>query len=236
MAVATRISEVIQRLDTDQLLSEARDLQQKLRRYVPGPLAAALSEGREIASGEREVSVLFVDIRGYSGLSESRAPSEIFGALTRYAETVSRIVAQHGGTIVEFSGDGMMVVFGAVGDGTEKERSAVAAALDIVQAVRKLALAGERLEVAVGIATGEAFVGEIQSEGRHFWSAVGNTTNLASRLQTLTRELDASIAIDATTVQRVGGLCAGFVEHQDVPIRGRSDKQTVLALPLRAPP
>src|SRR3990172_4017925 len=89
------------------------------------------------------------------------------------------------------------------------------------------------LAVGVGVATGAAFVGSIRSSDRLIWSAVGSTTNLASRLQSMTRELSASIAIDETTRTPAGYVCADFARHADVAIRGRSGRFDVFALPLR---
>lgn len=88
------------------------------------------------------------------------------------------------------------------------------------------------LSVGVGIATGSAFVGNIQSSDRYIWTVVGNAVNLAARLQSLTRELDAAVAIDDTTFRRTARACADFVRHTDLAIRGRSQPETVHALPL----
>jgi class 3 adenylate cyclase len=104
---------------------EAREMQESLRRYVPGAIAEQLSAGAELVSGEREVSVLFVDIRGYTSFSESRRAEEIFSTVNRYTETVSQIVQNHAGSVVEFNGDGMMAVFGAPRELAHKERAAV---------------------------------------------------------------------------------------------------------------
>jgi class 3 adenylate cyclase len=226
-AVANRCSEVLVRLDDAVVIREARELQRSLRRYVPGAVAEELDGGRELVSGEREVSVLFVDIRGYTGFAESRATDEIFSTLNAYTEKVSQLVREHGGSIVEFNGDGMMAVFGASQPLERKERAAVEAARDVVGV-----LAGE-LAVGIGIATGPAFVGNIRATDRLIWSAVGNTTNLAARLQTLTRELDAMIAIDAATHAAAGYVRADFERHPDVSIRGRSESLDVWALPGR---
>jgi adenylate cyclase len=84
----------------------------------------------------------------------------------------------------------------------------------------------------VGIATGPAFVGSIQSSDRYIWTVIGNTVNLAARLQSVTRELDAAVTIDDTTFRRAGRACADFVRHGDLAIRGRSQPETVHALPL----
>jgi len=77
-------------------------------------------------------------------------------------------------------------------------------------------------------------VGSIRSADRWIWSAIGNTTNLAARLQTLTRELDAAIAVDEVTHSAAGYVCGGFARHEGIAIRGRSGRRTVFALPLAA--
>ncbi len=79
---------------------------------------------------------------------------------------------------------------------------------------------------------GDAFVGNIRAVGRTIWSAIGNTTNLAARLQSLTRDLDASLVIDHPTWERAQPAAAGFEKRSDVPIRGRRDPQDVYALPI----
>ena len=100
--------------------------------------------------------------------------------------------------------------------------------------VRPAAALAGRIEVGIGIATGPAFVGNIRAADLLIWSAVGNTTNLAARLQALTPELAAAIAVDAATRVGAGPVCADFERHPDVPIRGRSEPSEVWALPARA--
>jgi adenylate cyclase len=197
-------------------------------------VAEQLSSGAELASGEREISVLFVDLRGYVGFAESRRSEEIFSTVNRYTETISQIVQRHAGSVVEFNGDGMMAVFGAPRELAHKERAAVEAGREIVDAVGALTVEGrETLSVGVGIATGEAFVGNIRAVDRMIWSAIGNTTNLAARLQSLTRDLDASLVIDRTTWQRAQPAATDFEKRSEVAIRGRRESQDVYALPVR---
>jgi len=196
-AVAETVARELRRFDQEETIREAREMQESLRRYVPGAIAEQLGSGVELDSGERELSILFVDIRGYTGFAESRNAEEIFSTVNRYTETVSQIVQRHSGSVVEFNGDGMMAVFGAPRELAHKERAAVEAGREIAEAVSALPVeGGETLSVGVGIATGEAFVGNIQAVDRMIWSAIGNTTNLAARLQSLTRELGASVVID----------------------------------------
>jgi class 3 adenylate cyclase len=231
-AVAETVSQQLQRFDQESVTREALAMQQSLRRYVPGAIAEQLAGGTELASGEREVTVLFVDLRGYTGFAESRRAEEIFGAVNRYTETVSEIVRRHAGSVVEFNGDGMMAVFGAPRELAHKERAAVEAGREIVAAVGSLRVDGTQLSVGVGIATGEAFVGNIRAVDRMIWSAIGNTTNLAARLQGLTRELDAAVVIDSATWQQAESAAAGFEKRPAVPIRGRRETQDVFVLAL----
>jgi len=238
-AVADKVAGELRRFDEAEIHRQARAMQDALRRYVPEPVAARLASGQEPEAGEREISVLFVDIRGYTTHSEGWTNAEIFSVVNRYTETVSRVIRHYGGTIVEFTGDGVMAVFGAPDPLLQKERAAVEAGRAIVAAVRSLApeRAGPKsrpLEVGVGIATGQAFVGNIQSVDRLIWTAIGNTANLGARLQSLTRDLNAAIVIDAATWVAAGESAADFERHERMPIRGYRRTEDVYALPLVA--
>jgi class 3 adenylate cyclase len=230
-ALGHTVSGVLERLDAGQMAQAARELQNALRRYVPGPVADRVESGAELEPGEREVTVLFADIRGYTPFAEPRAPDEIFATISRYAEAVTRIVQAHGGDVVEFQGDGLMAVFGALDPLPDRERAAVEAAREIAGTVPKLFDAAVPLGVGVGVASGPAFVGNVRSGDRLVWSVLGNTTNLAARLQALTRELDACVAIDAPTWRAAGPAAAAFVPHPDVALRGRRERCDVFALP-----
>jgi class 3 adenylate cyclase len=238
-AVAERVSAELRRFDEAEIARQVRVMSDSLRRYVPEQIAAQVVSGHNLDARESEVSVLFVDIRGYTTYAEDKSAAEVFSTVNRYTETVSRIVRGHGGTVVEFNGDGMMAVFGAPTPLAEKEQAAVVSAREIVSSVRSLELGSVRreqppLEVGVGIATGKAFVGNIQSVDRLIWSAIGDTTNLAARLQDLSRDLNAAIVIDSATRNSVGTAGADFERHERVPIRGRRQTVDVYVLPLIA--
>lgn len=89
-----------------------------------------------------------------------------------------------------------------------------------------------RVRVGVGIATGKAFVGNSQSIDRLIWSAIGDTSNFAARIQALTRELNAAVVIDSTTRMNAGSIADDFERHESVPIRGRRRSEHLYALPL----
>jgi class 3 adenylate cyclase len=225
-SVAERCGEVIERIDLETLARESQAMQSALRRYVPGAIADRVLAGDGLPPTEQEVTVLFVDIRGYTSMAERLAAEDVFATINEHTERVSRIVQENGGTIVEFNGDGMMAVFGAPEALTRKEQAAVEAARRIVDSMPP------HLKVGVGVATGPAFVGSIHSTDRLIWSAIGSTVNLAARLQTMTRDINASIALDETTRERAGYVCSDFACHERLAVRGRTGRFDVFALPL----
>jgi class 3 adenylate cyclase len=228
--VAEKVADALRRLDDTQLILEAQRLQEGLRQYVPGAVARGLAEGAGPERGEREVSVLFVDVRGYTALAAGKDPDEIFSAINRYTSEVSAIVDQHGGAVVEFHGDGLMAAFGALEAHPAKERAAVEAAREIAAAVPRLTGLGGSLTVGVGVATGSAYVGDIRSADRRIWSVIGNTTNLAARLQALTRDLAVAVAIDPVTRGSAGDVAEDFECHEGIALRGRSERLDVWTL------
>ena len=221
-SIAAKASDELVRFHELELREAERQMNARLRRYVPGAIAEELERGGSLAPGEREVTVLFVDVRGYASFAEPRTPGEIFEAVSAYTRAVSEVIREQQGTVVEFNGDGMMAVFGAPEALAGKERAAVAAALAIRRRVRALRFgAGGSLDVGIGVATGPAYVGSIQAVDRAIWSALGNTTNLAARLQAMTRERDASVAIDEATYRAAKDAAGPFASIGIVPIRGR---------------
>jgi adenylate cyclase len=219
------VSLTLQRFDDLTLRDETRKLEASLRRYVPGAVADVIDHGEELEPKNEEVSVLFVDLRNYTSLSEAHEAEEIFSSVNRYTELVSQLVRDEGGVVVEFNGDGMMAVFGAPAPLPDKEAAAVRAALAITRTVGDLPAPGGEvgaMRTGVGIATGPVFVGNIRAADRLIWSAIGNTTNLAARLEGLTRDLDVDVVIDATTWDRAGNEAVDFDARLRIPIRGRT--------------
>jgi class 3 adenylate cyclase len=236
-SIADKASDELDRFRDLEVREAERTMSAQLRRYVPGALAEQLERGASLQAGVREVTVLFVDIRGYSGFAEPRTPQQIFEAVSAYTQAVSQGVREHGGTIVEFNGDGMMAVFGAPVALPHKERAALEAARAIRRETRALVAPGpagaeRRIDARVGIATGPAYVGSIQAVDRAIWSALGNTTNLASRLQALAREREAAVVIDESTRRAAAHAARDFVSIGIVPIRGRRVPVEVFTLGL----
>jgi class 3 adenylate cyclase len=235
-SIGHALSERLLRL---QQASARSDADVQLRSYVPGPLVSQIVAGRPIEDGEREVTLMFVDIRGYSAYAENRAPAEVFAMVTGYTQCVSRVVQRHQGTVVEFNGDGMMVVFGAPDSLAGKELVAVTAALELASEVRgavPLAVSTRsRCPIGIGIATGSAFVGNIRSSDRQIWTALGASTNRAARLQTMTRDFDTDLVIDEPTWRTLGALQRQFVLRPNVSLRGHSRRLNLYVHALAEP-
>jgi class 3 adenylate cyclase len=196
-----------------------------------GAVADQLASGAELETRERDVAVLFVDLRGYTTYAEGRPPEDVFSTVDRFTEAVSRIVRRHGGNVVEFGGDGMMAVFGAPEELRDKERVAVDAGYEISSTVPSLTgPAAEPFRVGIGIATGPAAVGNVRATDHLIWTAIGSTTNLAARLQALTKDLRAEMVIDARTWRAAGAAAAVFERRPCMPIRGLTRAEDVYVL------
>lgn len=203
-----------------------------LDRYLPEAVRAHVERGIALDQGEREVTLLFADLQGFTGIAEPLSSGQIFHLLSDYTRRVSSQVQRHGGTVVEFNGDGMMAVFGALTDLESKERAAVAAARAIVREVTRFdSPLGRGLPVGIGVATGQAWIGCIECADRLIWSAVGNATNLGSRLEKLAHELSTPVVLDATTRRRAGAHARDFLCRAGTTIRGRSQPLDVWLLP-----
>ena len=100
-----------------------------LRQYVPAALTERVAHGHGVDCGEQEVTVMFVDLHGYTAFSDNLEPEAVFSFISRFTQAVSQVICDQGGFVSEFSGDGMMAVFGAPLEHTHKERAALRAYL-----------------------------------------------------------------------------------------------------------
>jgi class 3 adenylate cyclase len=235
-SIAHALSAVRTRLLHDQGAERSSIADAALRSYVPGPLVSQIVLGVSIERGEQDVTLMFLDIRGYSTYAERRAPSEVFSMVSAYTHRVSEVVLRNHGTVVEFNGDGMMAVFGAPSSLAAKEEAAVQTALEILAVADEVVpierSAGDLAPIGVGIASGRAFVGSIKASDRSIWTALGASTNRAARLQGLTRELRADLVIDEATFRALGVARRRFARHANLLLRGHSQRIDVYSLAL----
>ncbi len=172
------------------------------------------------AARNAEVAVLFVDVVGFTRWAESRTPSDVVAALRDLHLRLEALIFEHGGTLDKFIGDGVMATFGTPDPGPDD----AARALRCVRAILEAFPSDGPFRLALGLHWGPVILGDLGSERRMEFAVLGDTVNVASRLEHLARELDARAVISDAAVQRAGGAEADMKWHQDVGVRGRESK------------
>ena len=211
-----------------------RDL---LGKVVSPEIAAQLLRSQAVLGGEeREVTVLFSDLRNFTGLSESLAPAEVLGLLNRYLDRMSAIVEEHHGVVDKYIGDAVMALFGAPVDDASAADHALAAALAMDAALGPLnaELAAEnrpRLALGIGINTAPVVAGNMGSRRRLNYTVIGDGVNVAARLQALTKEpaYQARILVSESTLRAARGRYATR-PLGEVTVRGRAGALRVFAV------
>ena len=212
--------------------AERRQLMGLFESYVSPDVAAEIWERRGeivLAGEERVATVLFSDIRNFTGLTAGRPSSEILTWLNLYLTAMSRVVAANRGYLNKYMGDGIMVVFGApLSQGVENDACrAVKTALKMHEKVEELNVQlppdQPRFKIGVGIHTGTVTAGSVGSPERQEYSTIGETTNLASRLESLTKEFKTGIVLSPKTAEAVRGHFA-IVALGEAEVRGFTSK------------
>ena len=191
-----------------------------MRRFVPPQLVEVLAAGGAamLASHRAEITVLFCDLRGFTSFAERSEPEDVMDVLREMHDAVGPLIFEQGGTLSQFTGDGMMVFFNDPIPCDQPERRAVALGLGMRDATEQLAEEwrrhGHELRLGVGIATGYATCGQIGFEGRFEYTAIGTVVNLAARLcgQAQGGEVLAAERVVAPLVDQVVIESAGSIE------------------------
>ncbi len=186
---------------------ERRELRETFSKYVsPEVLEHILENPARVKLGgeEKELTVLFSDIRGFTTLSEKTSPQELVGILNRYFTLMTDEVLKYGGVLDKYIGDAVMAFWGAPVEDGEQADNAVKAALGMVAALQKFNKELERegksaINIGIGIYTGRAVVGNIGSAKRLSYTVMGDTVNTASRLEGLNKEYKTNIIIGEST-------------------------------------
>src|SRR5499426_1935212 len=174
---------------------------------------------------EREIAVLFADLRGFTRLAEHKLPYDVVFFLNRYFEAVGGAITEAGGIANQYTGDGVMALFGLDTDPEEGARQALAAAGEMVRSVAALSKAlaadlGESLRLGVGIHTGPAVVGEMGYGETRYLTAVGDTVHVASRLEALTKEYHCDLVVSEQVMARAGVDGRAYPRHE-LTVRNR---------------
>lgn len=206
--------------------------------YLPPGRARELARSpsaQVLTADNRELSLLFCDLRGFSGLAETLPPLALRELLNHYLSSTTAVVHAHGGTLDKFIGDAVMAFWGAPQPQPDHAERAVRAALALLDGLGPLnatlrARGLPEVRYGVGLATGVVCVGDLGSNARRAYTAVGDAVNLAARLEALTRETGVDILVSESTRAAVlaqGGGPLHWLEVDQMPIRGRRQPVTV---------
>ena len=169
----------------------------------PSVAGALIEGGLELGGEDRDVSVIFCDICGFTKLSENRTPHEVIAILNEHFTPLTQVVARHGGVVLHFVGDMVIGLFGAPADMDDHPRRAAACALDMIRERARLnETAALPIEVSIGVASGHVVAGRMGSRDRLIYSVIGARVNLASRL--CSHAGTRQVVVDQETLARIG--------------------------------
>lgn len=217
-------------------IAEVRDrehFRRLLSQYVPEELANEYRRDPDamVLSGEeREISVLFCDVVGFSAISEQLQPAQLAEWLNMFFTHVSRVVVRYRGTIDKYMGDSVMAVWGAPARSQTHAFDALCAAMDIQTEMSSLnekyrSRGFPEVMMGVGISTGPAMVGPLGSEYRMDYTVVGDTVNVAQRLEAQTRKYQVSVIVGDKTAESLPDML--FRELDTVTVKGRKQAVTM---------
>ncbi|MES2392220.1 MAG: adenylate/guanylate cyclase domain-containing protein, partial [Acidobacteriota bacterium] len=213
--------------------------------YVDPAVAETIWNRRsELSLGgeERIATVMFTDIRGFTALSANQPPAHVLHWLNRYLTAMDEVIREHGGFLNKFIGDGLMIIFGLpLSQGTKDDAiRAVKAALAMVERVDRLNLEPNtdhlpQLRIGAGIHTGSLMAGSIGSATRQEYSVIGETVNLASRLESLNKQFHTEILMSVETRDMIADSFPDLIALGDAKVAGLEVPVSIYTLP-RTPP
>ena len=211
-------------------------------RFVPDSVVddvlARTDEGVRIGGVQREGTVMFTDLRGFTSFAESLPPARVIDVLNRYLSGMSDTILNHGGTLVAYMGDGIMAVFGAPIEQDDHPDRALRAAREMLwerlpafnEWIRAEGL-GEGFRMGIGLNSGSVMSGNVGSERRLEYTAIGDTTNTASRLEGMTKGTDHQLFLSESTRSGLKEPVPDLVYAGEFEVRGRQAKIKLWSLP-----
>jgi adenylate cyclase len=190
------------------------------------PPAESLVRPASTHGVEQEIAILFADIRSFTELSEHRFPFDVVFLLNRYFAAMGAAVESSGGHLDKFIGDGVMALFGVTGGPEQGCRDSLNAAVGMARALQVLNqdLAHDLtapLRIGIGIHLGPAIVGEMGYGRATSLTAIGDSVNTASRLESMNKEFKSQLIVSEDVATRAGVDCSSF-PGEEIEVRGRS--------------
>lgn len=207
-------------------LAEKEKVRDLLGKVVSPQIAEELLNNPvELGGEERVVTVLFSDIRGFTSYCEGLPPKRVLTALNQVLSEISNIIETHHGVVDKYQGDAVMALFGAPVSGVQDASDAMAAALDIVRALTNM---DSQLSACVGINTGLVVAGNLGSANRLNYSVIGDTVNLAARLEGLTRLYSTATIVSQDSCKAAPEFA--YRELDTVRVAGKQKPVTIFEL------
>jgi adenylate cyclase len=209
-------------------LAEREQIREAFGTYLDPDIARyVLEHGPSLSGDEVEVTVLFLDIRDFTGFAEASTPRAVVATLNELWDLAVPVVHAHGGHVDKFIGDGLLVVFGAPQPQERHADQALAAARQIVARVQQGF--GARLHIGIGLNSGPVVAGNVGGGGRLSFSVIGDTVNVAARVEAATRQTDDPILLSEQT-RRLLHDPPTLVEREGVELKGKREPVRVYAV------
>ncbi|MCY7347178.1 MAG: GAF domain-containing protein [Pyrinomonadaceae bacterium] len=225
-AVAAQAAMVVETVKAHKRLAREEIARANYGRFMPEYVVKQILNDPgsfKLGGVNQTVTILFADIRGFTAFSEKENPEKVVKLLNRYFSAMSEIIFAHGGTLDKYIGDGLMAIFGAPTATPEDAKNALKTAVTMQQRLISLnkELEAEhltRVNIGIGLHTGVATIGYIGSEQRSEYTAIGDTVNLASRLESNAR--GGQILVSEATAQ-AGGELFTFLPQESLKVKNR---------------
>jgi class 3 adenylate cyclase len=216
-------------------LRERERLHEAFGAFVdPSLIERVLAEGTDLQGEEIDVSMLFLDVRGFTAFAERAPAQQVVECLNQLYGTIVPVVERHGGHANKFVGDGLLSIFGAPKRHPDHAARALAAACEIAELVHEGA-AGD-FRVGLGLNSGRVVVGTIGGGGRRDFTVIGDPVNTAARVEAATRLTGDDILITENTLRALGSFGDDFEERPAIPLRGKAAPVRLYAPRLNAWP
>jgi adenylate cyclase len=202
-------------------LAERERIREALGAYVdPAVAERILAEGISLAGEEVEVTIMFVDVRDFTGFAERETAAQVVASINRLFERIVPVIRDHGGHVDKFIGDGLLAVFGAPRRQADHADQALAAALGIDAVVRS-GQAGP-LRVGIGLNSGPVVAGNVGGAGRFEFTVIGDAVNVAARVEAATRQTGDAILLAQRTSELLAPGAVTLVPRGDAMLKGKS--------------
>jgi adenylate cyclase len=209
-------------------LRERERIREAFGTYLDKDVAEhVLREGTSLSGEELEVTMLFLDIRGFTSFAERLSASEVVATLNRLFELVVPIIHDHKGHVDKYVGDGLLAVFGAPRRQHDHADQALTAALEIAATVEQEF--GDELSVGIGLNSGTVVAGNVGGAGRLEFSVIGDAVNVAARVESATRQTGDRVLITDRTKELLQSADVDFVERPGLTLKGKTKRVGIYA-------